>query len=81
MSERPFELLQRARPAPPLPRGLDAQAVQLLEMALRLGPRDVRLMVSVIEQAKTICESDGEDTALAVLDQLQGLLMNRMPDA
>ncbi len=81
MSERPFEVLQKARPIPPLSRGLDAEAVQLLEMALVLGPRDVRLMVSVIEHAKTICESDGEDTALAVLDQLLGLLMNRPPDA
>ena len=81
MSERPIELLQQTRLAPPLPQGLDVQAVQLLELALLLGPRDVRLIVGVIERAKTICESDGEDTALAVLDQLQGLLMNRMPDA
>jgi hypothetical protein len=81
MSERPFEMLQQLRPVLPLPRSLDDQALQLLEMALLLGPRDVRLIVSVIEQAKTICESDGEDTALAVLDQLRALMTDRLPDA
>jgi hypothetical protein len=74
-------MLQQLRPVLPLPRSLDDQALQLLEMALLLGPRDVRLIVSVIEQAKTICESDGEDTALAVLDQLRALMTDRLPDA
>lgn len=81
MSERPFELLQRAHPIPPLSRSLDAEALQLLDMALVLGPRDIQLMVRIIERSKTICESDGEDTALAVLDQILGLLINRPADA
>ena len=50
-------------------------------MASLLGPRDLAALSQIIRRANEICESDGEETALAVLDQIGAILENRAPDA
>ena len=59
----------------------DPDAAELLRMASLLGPRDLAALSQIIRRANEICESDGEETALAVLDQIGAILENRAPDA
>ena len=59
----------------------DPDAAELLRMASLLGPRDLAALSHIIRRARQICESDGEETALAVLDQIGAILENRAPDA
>lgn len=59
----------------------DPDAAELLRMAGLLGPRDLAALSQIIRRAGEICESDGEETALAVLDQIGAILENRPPDA
>ena len=59
----------------------DPDAAELLRMASLLGPRDLAALSQIIRRASEICESDGEETALAVLDQIGAILENRAPDA
>ena len=60
---------------------LDSDTRELLEMAHLLGPRDRMALSQIIRRAGEICESDGEETALAVLDQIEGILSGRSSDA
>jgi hypothetical protein len=59
----------------------DPDAAELMRMASLLGPRDLAALSHIIRRAGEICESDGEETALAVLDQIGAILENRSPDA
>ena len=59
----------------------DPDAAELLRMASLLGPRDRAALSQIIRRANEICESDGEETALAVLDQIGAILENQAPDA
>ena len=54
---------------------------QLLQMASLLGPRDLAALSCIIHRAGEICESHGEETALAVLDQIGAILQDRAPNA
>ena len=54
---------------------------QLLQMASLLGPRDLAALSCIIQRAGEICESHGEETALAVLDQIGAILQDRAPNA
>ena len=59
----------------------DPDAAELMRMASLLGPRDLAALSHIIRRAGEICESDGEETALAVLDQIGAILENRISDA
>lgn len=87
MTDTPREL---ARPAPaaavarrPRPASfrLEPEAELLMTMAGRLGPRDLAALSHIIRRAVEICETDGEETALAVIGQIQAILQNRPADA
>jgi hypothetical protein len=60
---------------------LGPEMLQLLEMAHQLGPQDRIALANIIRRANEICESDGEEVALAVLDQIHGILKGRSSDA
>lgn len=60
---------------------LDPDAAELMRMASLLGPRDLAALSHIIQRASEICERDGEDIALAVLDQIGAILDDRIPDA
>lgn len=59
----------------------DPDAAELMRMASLLGPRDLAALSHIIRRAGEICASDGEDVALAVLDQIGAILENRPYDA
>jgi hypothetical protein len=60
---------------------LDLQSADLMEMAALLGPRDLSALVAIVRRAGDICETEGEEMALAVLDQIFGILKGRSLDA
>jgi hypothetical protein len=60
---------------------LDPDTAELLRMASLLGPRDRAALSHIIRRAREIYETDGEETALAVLDQIEAILTDRLPDA
>jgi len=60
---------------------LPPDAAELMRMASQLGPRDLAALSCIIRRAGEICESDGEEVAMAVLDQIGAILDNRPPDA
>ena len=60
---------------------LDLQTADLMEMVAMLGPRDVSALVAIVRRAAEISEDQGEDMALAVLDQIHGILRGRNLDA
>ena len=73
---------RRLVPAPPDPsKPMDADTRQLLYMAGLLGPRDRAALSQIIQRAGEICDTHGEETALAVLDQLAAILSGRPSDA
>lgn len=73
---------RRLAPAPPDgAKPMDADTRQLLHMAGLLGPRDRAALSQIIRRANEICDSDGEETALAVLDQIAAILSGRTADA
>ncbi len=61
-------------------RHLDPDTHQLLVMASLLGPRDRAALSQIIRRAGEIYESDGEETALAVLDQIEAIISGRRID-
>ncbi len=73
--------LQPSRTPPKRMTELDLQTADLMEMVAQLGPRDVSALVAIVRRAAEISESQGEDMALAVLDQLHGILKGRNLDA
>lgn len=60
---------------------LPPDAAELMRMASQLGPRDLAALSCIIRRAGEICESDGEEVALAVLDQIGAILEDRPSDA
>lgn len=82
-SPREFLRLIPASPASPQPvtARLPPDAEALLGMAGALGPRDLAALSHIIRRTAEICEKDGEETALAVLDQIHAILRNRVADA
>jgi hypothetical protein len=60
---------------------LDDQTADLLTLAAQLSPRDLAALAGIIRRAAEISERDGEETAIAVLDQIQGILRGREFDA
>ena len=85
MTDSPRELLRLVAEAPvarrPVGMRLEPEAELLMTMAGRLGPRDLAALSQIIRRRVEICESDGEETALAVLSQIQAILQNRTADA
>ena len=67
-------------PAPRLTE-LEMQTADLMEMVALLGPRDVSALVAIVRRAAEISETQGEEMALAVLDQIHGILEGRSLDA
>ena len=63
------------------PSELDLQTADLMGLVARLGPRDVSALVAIVRRAAEISDSQGEDMALAVLDQIDGILRGRNLDA
>lgn len=63
---------------PPVP---DHQAADLMEMVALLSPRDVVALAAIVRRTAEISETEGEEVALAVLDQIQGILSGRKLDA
>ena len=60
---------------------MDPDARQLLQMAALLGPRDRIALSHIIRRAGEICDQQGEDVALAVLDRIEAILQGRKTDA
>lgn len=84
MTYSPREMLRLVHNAPTIRRPVDrrgSDAELLLTMAGRLGPRDLAALSHIIHRTAEICETDGEETALAVLAQIQAILQNRPADA
>jgi hypothetical protein len=63
---------------PPAP---DRQAADLMEMVALLSPRDVVALAAIVRRTAEISETDGEDVAIAVLDQIQFIIAGRKLDA
>lgn len=63
---------------PPVP---DHQAADLMEMVALLSPRDVVALAAIVRRTAEISETDGEEVAIAVLDQIQAILVGRKLDA
>ncbi|MET3527916.1 hypothetical protein [Phenylobacterium koreense] len=62
-------------------RHLEPDARELLLLASQLGPRDNRALACIIRRAREICESEGEEVALAVIEQVQAIVSGRGMDA
>lgn len=80
-----FKIRPNSRPVAP-PRhpsdmDLNDQTAELLEMASLLSPRDMATLSVIVRRAAEISESEGEEVAIAVLDQIHGILEGRVSDA
>ncbi|MBR7620331.1 hypothetical protein JKL49_13130 [Phenylobacterium sp. 20VBR1] len=60
---------------------LEDQTAELMEMASLLSPRDMATLSVIVRRAAEISESEGEDVAIAVLDQIHSILDGRVSDA
>jgi hypothetical protein len=65
----------------PRSQGLAPDAELLLSLASQLGPRDLAALSQIVRRTVEICEADGEEVALAVLDQIEAIVRNRPTDA
>ena len=59
----------------------DHQADDLMEMVAMLSPRDVVALAAIVRRTAEISETEGEEVAIAVLDQIQAILSGRKLDA
>ena len=59
----------------------DLEAAEFLDLARRLGPRDAATLSAIVRKTSEICDTDGEESALAVLDQIERILRGDAPDA
>lgn len=71
----PIALYERLSPQ------VDPDAELLFNMASQLGPRDLTALSQIIHRTVQICETEGEEIALAVLDQIMAIVRNRPADA
>ncbi|MBP6545338.1 MAG: hypothetical protein KA220_01370 [Phenylobacterium sp.] len=80
-----FKIRHNVRPVAPQrhPSDMDLndQTAELLEMASLLSPRDMATLSVIVRRAAEISESEGEEVAIAVLDQIHGILEGRISDA
>jgi hypothetical protein len=72
----PSGMVRDAHPAVP-----DHQAADLMEMVAMLSPRDVVALAAIVRRTAEISETEGEEVAIAVLDQIQAILSGRKLDA
>lgn len=73
-------------PAPPIrisPRrpAQDAEVLDLMAMAALLSPHDLAVVAGIVRRAAEISDLEGEEVAIAVLDQIRGILIGRRLDA
>jgi hypothetical protein len=69
---------QRRRLAP---KPMDPQTADLMRMVAHLSQRDLFALAAIVRRAAEISETDGEEIAIAVLDQIHGILNGRELDA
>ncbi len=60
---------------------LDSQTADLMDMVALLSARDLTALAAIVRRAAEISETEGEDVALAMLDQIQHILVGRKLDA
>lgn len=77
----PHSFLPPGPPRHPSEMDLADQTAELLEMASLLSPRDMATLAVIVRRAAEISESEGEEVAIAVLDQIHGILDGRDSDA
>jgi hypothetical protein len=63
------------------PRVADPELAAFLDLAAKLGPGDAAALAGVVRRTADIYEDDGEAVALAVLEQIEGILNGRRTDA
>jgi hypothetical protein len=84
MTNFPRELLHPIAASPDSPEGaarLESDTELLLLLTGRLGPRDLAALAHIVRRAAEICETEGVETAVAVLDQIEAILQDRAADA
>ena len=77
----PYAFGPMVHPLQPGDMELDAQTSELLEMASQLSRRDLATLSAIVRRAAEISDAEGEDVAIAVLDQIHGILVGRLADA
>lgn len=77
----PHSFARPGAPRGPAEADLDDQTTELLEMASLLSPRDMATLSAIVRRAAEISETEGEEVAIAVLDQIHGILEGRVSDA
>jgi hypothetical protein len=70
------DMVREVQPAVP-----EHQAADLMEMVAMLSPRDVVALAAIVRRTAEISETEGEEVAIAVLDQIQAILSGRKLDA
>jgi hypothetical protein len=60
---------------------LDPQTADLMEMVAQLSRRDLAALTAIVRRTAEISETEGEEVAIAVIDQIQGILVGRKLDA
>ena len=59
----------------------DPETLDLMAMAALLSPQDLAVVAGIVRRAAEISDSEGEEVAIAVLDQIHGILIGRRLDA
>lgn len=62
-------------------RAPDHQVDDLMSMVALLSPRDLAALAGIVRRTAEISETESEDIAIAVLDQIQAILHGRRMDA
>ncbi len=62
-------------------RAPDHQVDDLMAMVALLSPRDLAALAGIVRRTAEISETEGEDIAIAVIDQIQAILSGRKMDA
>lgn len=62
-------------------RRLDSQTADLMDMVALLSRRDLTALAAIVRRAAEISETEGEEVAIAVIDQIQDILVGRKLDA
>jgi hypothetical protein len=55
--------------------------LDLMAMAALLSAHDLAVVAGIVRRAAEISDSEGEEVAVAVLDQIRGILIGRRLDA
>jgi hypothetical protein len=62
-------------------RAPDHQIDDLMSMVALLSPRDLAALAGIVRRTAEISETEGEDMAIAVIDQIHAILNGRKMDA